>query len=427
MADDRPRILVFSSLFPHEGDPNAGLFVRERMFRVGRRLPLVVVSPQPWFPFQGFIRRFRPNYRPSAPASATDEGIEVLYPRFLAVPLLFRSLDGLLMALGSLPTLLRLQRRFRPDVIDAHFAYPSGYAATWLGRWLRLPVTITMRGTEARHSRDPILRGRVARALSRATRVFAVSESLKGVALGLSIPEAKLKVVGNGVDLAKFFPESRDHCRRELGLPANARVLISVGGLVERKGFHRVIACLPRLCARFPDLRYLVVGGPSPEGDMSAELRHLATKLGVSELVVFAGPVKPDALRMWLGAADVFVLSTRYEGWANVFLEAIACGLPVVTTDVGGNSEVVCKPELGRIIPFGDSLALEAALQHALDFRWDRTAIAAYAKSNAWDHRIDVLVDEFRAIQRDHGNVGRVRPDPSTEKDAGTSGSSTQP
>src|ERR1700730_10216993 len=149
-----PQILVFSSLFPHSGEPYAGVFIRERMFRVGKHLPIVVVAPQAWFPLQGLIRRAYPWYRPNAPKFEIQEGVRIYHPRFIAVPGAFRQLDGVFMALGSLFSVRRIKRRLGLDLIDAHFAYPSGYAATLLGKWFKVPVTITLRGTEAAHLRD---------------------------------------------------------------------------------------------------------------------------------------------------------------------------------------------------------------------------------------------------------------------------------
>lgn len=394
----QPRLIVLSSLFPHSGQPNAGLFIRERMFRVGRRLPLAVVSPQPWFPLQGLLRRFRPGYRPPAPRREVQQGLDVYFPRFLALPGLLRRLDGLSMALFSFSTVHGLRKTLGANLIDAHFAYPNGYAATLLGRWLKLPVTITMRGTETGHLAKPALRKRVVSALQGATRVFAVSDSLKRLAVGLGIADAKIRVVGNGVDLARFTPLPRDEARRRMGLPQHARVLVSVGGLVERKGFHRVIDCLPELSRRFPDIIYLVVGGPCPEGDMTAALKQQVQSLGLGHRVVLTGAMAPEALSLPLSAADVFVLATRNEGWANVFLEAMACSLPVVTTDVGGNAEVVCRDELGMVVPFGDASALQTAIERALDIDWDRDAIKAYAADNSWDKRVNVLVSEFEQL-----------------------------
>jgi glycosyltransferase involved in cell wall biosynthesis len=390
-------LVVFSTLFPSAARPGAGLFIRERMFRVAQHRPLAVVSPQPWFPGQSLIRLWRPGYRPQAPALEIQQGIRVYHPRFLAVPGLLRRFDGWAMALCSV-LLLRRLRAEGARLIDAHFAFPDGEAAVRLGRWLGMPVTVTLRGTEVPHSRNPVLRPRLARTLRGASRVFSVSASLRRLALELGTPAENTEVVGNGVDTAVFQPVDRAAARARFALPADAKVLISVGGLVERKGMHRVIDCLPALLDRHPELHYLIVGGASPEGDMRADLGAQVTRLGLGGRVHFLGEIPPVELKGPLSAADVFALSTRNEGWANVFLEAMACGLPVVTTDVGGNAEVVCRPELGAVVPFGDAVALSAALDDALARDWDRAAILEYARANQWERRVAQLLRAFEPL-----------------------------
>ena len=404
-ASALPSLVVYSSLFPSRVQPTAGLFIRERMFRLRDRTPLVVVAPQPWFPLQGLIRRFKPGYRPALPRREVQQGVEVHFPRFLALPGVLRRLDGWSMALCTLPLMRRLDRERRCGLIDAHFAYPCGEAAVRLGRWLRRPVTITLRGTESRQLQTPALRRRVVDAVRGATHVFSVSDSLRRLLLREGVAPAHVEVVGNGVDLARFQRLPQADARRRLGIADGVPVLVSVGGLVPRKGFHRVIERLPALVARHPGLRYLIVGGASPEGDNGAELRRQVAALGVQAHVVFTGPLPPEQLSVPLSAADVFVLATANEGWANVFLEAMACGLPVVTTDVGGNAEVVSAPHLGRIVPFGDGAALEAALSQALQQPWDRDRIVEHARANAWDSRITQLDAAFRRL-------GAARPQP---------------
>jgi teichuronic acid biosynthesis glycosyltransferase TuaC len=396
--ESKPHVVVLSSLFPSAVQPGAGLFVRERVFRVGARMGLSVLAPSAWFPMQGFLRKIRPGARPGAPRREVQRGFDVWYPRFLAIPLILRRLDGLAMALGALFRMRQLKREGRLDIIDAHFGYPDGYAAGLLGRWLGVPVTVTLRGTEDRHAADPVLRPLLAKALLRVDRVFSVSESLRQLALSLGVDPARTRVIGNGVDIARFYPLPSAECRVALKLPADAPVLVTVGGLVERKGFHRVMELLPDLRREFPGLQYLVVGGPSPEGDWTERLKQLCHDLGLDDCVHFAGPVAPDALRQYLSAADVFVLSTRNEGWANVFLEAMACGLPVVTTNVGGNAEVVCRDELGTVVPFNQPDALRDAIRQALQLPWDRAHIREYAESNIWDRRVDDLEQEFRKL-----------------------------
>lgn len=406
----RPAVVVLSSLFPSSIQPGAGPFVRERMFRVGRRLPLCVVAPTPWFPLQGLLRRWRPHFRPGAPHYERQQDFDVWYPRFFSVPSVLKRLDGLAMAVGAYPRLHALKRAGRLDLLDSHFGYPDGYAAVLLGRWLGVPVTITLRGTEARHAADPALRPLLLKALLGADRVFAVADALKQVAVSIGVPADKITVVGNGVDTVRFVPVDRDEARAALGLPANAPVLISVGGLVERKGFHRVIELLPRLRERWPGLIYLIVGGASAEGNNRPQLEQQVEQLGLHDTVRFLGSLPPDALKQPLSAADVFVLSTRNEGWANVFLEAMACGLPVVTTDVGGNREVVDRDSLGIVVRFGDAAALEAALDQALATPWDRTEIRCHAEDNAWEGRVDRLCQAFAEIAGRAGASGAADP-----------------
>ena len=398
MAESPTKLLVFTSLFPSKVQPGAGLFIRERMFRVGKHLPLVVVSPVPWFPLQGLIRYFKPGYRLQPPKLEEQQGVRVYYPRFLAVPGVLRQLDGLSMALCSLLLVWRLKRRFKFTLIDSHFAWPDGYGATLLGRWLRVPVTITLRGTEVPHSKDAVKRRKLLLALGRAARVFAVADSLKRHVVALGASGEKIQVVGNGVDTERFVKECQSEARERFDLPADAQVLVTVGGLVERKGFHRVIELMPALLEEFPRLYYLVVGGASAEGDWRERLEAQASQLGVGDRVLFIGAVVPDELRWPLSAADIFVLPTSNEGWANVFLEAMACGLPVVTSDVGGNPEVVCNDGLGTIVPFGHPQLLQQAIVAALNKNWQREEIINYAKNNSWDHRVEHLLTAFTEI-----------------------------
>jgi hypothetical protein len=161
------------------------------MFRVAARMPLAVISPQPWFPFQGLIRRLKPNYRPPQPNHETQQGIDVWFPRFLSLPGVARWLDGFFMALSCLLLVRRLRRERGINLLDSHFAYPEGYAATLLGRWLNLPVTITLRGTEVPLARDPARRKRMLRAIHDASRVFAVADSLKRHVVSLGADPAR--------------------------------------------------------------------------------------------------------------------------------------------------------------------------------------------------------------------------------------------
>ncbi len=394
----QPRLIVFSSLFPSNKRPGAGLFIRERMFCVSQQLPIIVISPVPWFPFQWLIRYWKPYFRPLPKSYEEQSGVKVYYPRFLSIPGLLKNWDGFFMALGSFTLLNKLVKQQGFNIIDAHFAYPDGYAATLLGKWLNVPVTITLRGTEVPLSKFPSRKNRMMKALKNAIKIFSVSDSLKKHVIGLGAIKEKIEVVGNGIDIAKFYPIDKNTAREKLDIPQSAKVMISVGGLVERKGFHRVIEVLPGLVDEFPDLLFLIVGGDSPEGGIGQRLKDQVKHLNMQKHVRFLGALASEELKSPLSAADAFVLATANEGWANVFLEAMACGLPVITTNVGGNQEVVNSDELGTIVPFGEPKALEQALINGLKRQWDNDFILRYAKNNTWDKRVSILVKNFNAI-----------------------------
>jgi teichuronic acid biosynthesis glycosyltransferase TuaC len=398
MDRQRPALVVLSSLFPSAHAPLHGVFIKERMFRVGQRLPITVISPQAWFPLQGLVRLWRPDYRVPRAVFETMDGVEVHRPRFFSLPGLFRHLDGFSAALASRGIVKRLQQAGRADLLDVHFAYPDGYAGYLLSKWSGLPFVITLRGKEERLQRQEPLRLRMSKALTAATWVIAVSSALRKVGIGLGAKEASSMLIGNGIDLAKFYPLPRAEMRRELGIAPDAQVLVSVGGVGERKGFHRVIECLPALVKDHPKLLLLIAGGPSPDGDWTERLKQMIEQHQLQNHVRLLGPLPPEELKKPLSAADVFVLATRYEGWANVFLEAMACGLPVVSTQVGGNAEVVCRDDVGTLVPFENQAALTSALHEALNRPWDREVIKAYAADNTWDRRIDTLVGVFQSI-----------------------------
>ena len=384
------RILVYSALFPNETSPNAGLFIRERMFRVAKNIPLVVVAPQVWSPFDWLLRLRWKTYRIQAPFFEVMEGVEVYRPRVLSMPMIFKSCDGWLMALGSYRVCKKLTLTFRPSVIDAHFCYPAGYAASILAQRLKLPLVITLRGSADNRLLGTALESRVQLALQRSHKVIAVSNALKqNLALKLGLPESKVAVIGNGVDLSKFCAVGQLQARERLGFAAVDKVIISVGNLIELKGFHRLIALLPRLITQFPTLKLLVVGGPV-EGDSTAEkLKQQVQLLGLESVVYFTGRIAPAEMKWYYGCADIFALATSFEGWANVFLEAMACGLPVITTQVGGNAEVVSDPRVGSLVEFWNEQIALAVISQALSCAWDVDVIKRYAEANSWEYRVE--------------------------------------
>jgi len=390
---ERRRLLVFSTVYPNAAQPHHGVFVRERMRGLPPEVEVTVVAPAPWFPF---VSGLRPGFRPRVPREETQDGVRVLHPRFFSVPAVFKCLDGFFLFLGALPTVWRLRRTFRFDAIDAHFIYPEGLAAALLGRVFRVPVLITLRGLLPLLVPYALRRPQLRWTLARAARVIAVSESLRDDAVALGIPRERVRVIGNGIDPELFRPMDRPEARRRLGLSdlseklsggsgvsRDAPLLVSVGTLSPRKGFHLVIEALPALARRFPGIRYAVVGGAGAEGAQEEELRSLAERLGVADRVIFAGPQEREALAVWYSAADLSVLASAHEGCPNVVLESLACGTPVVATPVGDVPRTLDALDVGRVVE-RELSALTVGIVEALEQPWDRGRIRARIEERSW-------------------------------------------
>ena len=387
------RVLVVASTFPNPLQPVRGVFVWERVRRMAARCELEVVAPIPWFPLNRWVRRDRDG----VPAREVRDGVTVHHPRFLSPPVVGKFLDGALYGLSLLPFLARLRRRFPFDVIDAHFAYPDGLGACIAGAAFRRPVVVTLRGSIVRLSTYRAHRPQLRWVLRRATRVAAVSDSLRQVAIGLGRRGDEVTVIPNGVDTACFRPLDRVQARAACGLPADGPVLLTVGGVYAGKGQHQVVAALPALAARFPGVTYAIVGTPRPGEGYVRQLEETARRLGVAERVRLVGSRPHDALAAWFSAADCFALATRSEGWPNVLLESLACGTPVVATRVGGTAEIVRDGVDGALVPYGDAPALAAALEACVSTRWDREALSRRAAAFDWADSVEQALSELTA------------------------------
>ena len=391
------RLLTFSSLYPNAARPNHGVFVENRLRHLvaSGEASSLVVAPVPYFPssapiFGGWAIHAR------APAREERHGITVLHPRFPGMPTLGMSASPWLLYRAMLPFLRRLLAAGPAfDAIDAHYAYPDGVAAVWLGRRLALPVVVTARGTDVNDiPRHAIPRRMIQREMAGASALIAVSAALKQAMIALGAPPEKVTVLRNGVDTEQFRPPSdRAAVRATLGLTRTT--LLSVGHLVERKGHHLVIQALERV----PDTDLLIAG----DGPERARLAFLIRERGLGDRVRLLGARPHAEMANLYGAADLLVLASSREGWANVLLESMACGTPVVATNIWGNPEVVRRREAG-VIAERDPEALAAAISGLLADPPARAATRAYAEEFSWDATTAGQLALFRRV------VSRSRP-----------------
>lgn len=389
------RTLLFSTLFPSAARPVHGIFVETRLRELLKsgHVETRVVSPVPWFPGKSRIFGGYAAFA-ATPREETRHGVAVLHPRYLLPPRIGMTIAPYTLARAAIPVVRKLIRDgFEPDLIDAHYYYPDGVAASMIAEAIGKPFVVTARGTDLNLiAQFPRPRRLILETAARAKASIGVCKALMDTLAHMGADTAKLHVFRNGVDLDRFTPIDREQARERLGFVGSTRrILLSVGLLIERKGHDIAIAALPLL----PTDTSLVIVGSGPERE---SLDRLARKLGVADRVRFAGQIPNAELKTWYSAADVLLLCSSREGWANVLLESMACGTPVVATNIWGTPEVVATREIGRLMAERTPAALVNALQDLMQSYPNRTDVRKYAERFSWQETTDAQLALFREI-----------------------------
>jgi glycosyltransferase involved in cell wall biosynthesis len=258
-------------------------------------------------------------------------------------------------------------------------------------------VVITARGTDVSLiPRYAIPRRLIQGAIRDAAALIAVSGALKAALVELGAPPDKVTVLRNGVDTTLFHPP-RDRAATRTALGLTGPTLISVGLLIERKGHHRVIEAMSSL----PGFTLLIVG----EGPERPRLAAMINRLGLADRVRLLGPRPHAELPTLYGAADVLVLASSREGWANVLLELMACGTPVVASNIWGNPEVVQSSAAGLVTENNTAEGIISAIRRLFAASPDRAATRAYAERFSWEETTAGQIALFRRIARVGGRT----------------------
>lgn len=396
-ADASLRLLTFTNLYPNAEQPSHGVFVEQRLRHVlaTGEATATVIAPVPWFPLPH--RAFgRYGAFARVPREEQRHGVRVLHPRHPVIPKVGMSLAPALMERAVAPVIERLLAGgARFDLIDAHYFYPDGVAAAGLARRFGLPLTITARGSDVNViARYPRPRRMIVEAARRSAAVITVCQALADRLVELGAPAGKISVLRNGVDLELFRPQDRDAARARFGV--DGYVLLSVGTLSRAKGHDRVIEAVARLPGAM-----LLIAGAGPE---EALLRQCAREAGVADRVRFLGLLPHDQLAHVYTAADAFVLASEREGLANVVLESMACGTPVVVSRVGGLPEVVDAPEAGMVLETRTAEAISAALTRLRAAGPAREATRRHAERFGWQQTTRGQLELFARIAARRGD-----------------------
>ncbi|MBU6247808.1 MAG: glycosyltransferase family 4 protein [Xanthomonadaceae bacterium] len=378
------RILVLTNLFPTRWDPHRGAFNRQQFERLGHRHEVEVITAVP------LPERLRGRGAGQAPEVT---GLHLRTFVFVYLPRVARSLHAFFWAVSLLAQQGRYLLRGHYDCVLASWAYPDAAAAAWLARRQGWPYVVKVHGSDLNvQAEDPARRPQIRRALVGARAVVAVSRALADKVVALGVEPARVHVVYNGVDHARFSPGSQHEARHRLGLPGDMPVLLYVGNLKASKGCLDLLEAFAPVTLSRPDARLVFVGA----GECRDALRVRADELGLGNAVHLAGVIPHADLPDWFRAASLLCLPSHNEGVPNVVLEAMACGTPVVATRVGGIPEVVPE-EAGLLVPLRDRHALTGALVEAIGRPWDIGRILEHARQFSWERNLQSLSDILEA------------------------------
>lgn len=335
-------VLTLSTLFPDMTRPNFGVFVERQTRELASRdgVNVTVIAPLGIAPWP--LSRLKQYAALSIlPQVERWRNVKVYRPRFTVLPGTSGRFHVAAMTRALLPLIKRIHAEHPIDVIDASFFYPDGPVAARLARALGIGFSIKARGSDIHYwGRQRVTRKSVLSAGQQANGLLAVSEAMKRAMVNIGMDAGNIRVHYTGVDLDRFQPQDKAAAKASLGL--SGPVVLSVGALIGRKGQDLLIRALPEL----PDVS-LILAGYGPQVNA---YKALATSLGVADRVGFLGAIPHDQLPNIYNAADVMALPSASEGLANAWVEALACGTPIVISDVGGAREILDRPSAGRIV-----------------------------------------------------------------------------
>lgn len=387
-------VLVLSTLYPNAVNPRFGTFVARSIEALAKRgdWKVSVVSPI------GLPPLVLGRYRSLAelPEVSAEGGITVYRPRFTLIPKIGARRNAAAIARAVLPLVRRIHAEAPIDLFDAQFFFPDGPAAAELSSALGVPLSIKARGSDiSLWGAYDFARRQMLAAAQTAKGLLAVSHELAGQMAMMGMDAGKITVHYTGLDRDRFRPFDHPQLRRQLSeeldfaMPANVPVLACVGALIERKGQGIAIRALRDI----PEARLVLIG----KGDDEARLRALAASEGAADRVLFAGSIDHDLMPLILSAADVMVLPTASEGLANAWVEALACGTPVVTCDVGGARELIASPTAGRLVA-RTAAAVAEGVNAILDDPPPREAVAALTEHFSWDANAAALAEHYERL-----------------------------
>ncbi len=390
-------LLAISDRFPHGRDSISLSFVKNQIdFLKDSVKKIYVIALTPYVPkILSGLPFMNPRWKRDAFASDYSyDNVEVHFAKHLTFPcdisrksrgdVAFRAADKIITT-----------RKINFDLIYANFTYPSGYIGAKLKEKYKKNLVIRGGGYDVYDLpfRDAQWRSKIDFALTASDRIITPSRSLQCDLNKLNILSERISVIPNGHNPELFRPISTESARKELGLPQEAKMILSVGHLEWEKGHKYLIKSMGRL-AGCEDATCYIVGSGSQENELANEIN----KSNLKDRIKLVGAKPYSEIPLWMNACDIFVHPSIHEGNPNVMFEALGCGKPVVGTRVGGIPEIIINSNLGIIVEPKDPEGLAKSMAQALETHWDRDYILKYAENFTWDKTAKHIMEVFDEV-----------------------------
>lgn len=394
---EKIKVLVLSHMYP-TNSRDTGIFIHNQVKHLQKAgCHVKVISPVPYAPKCLWFNHKWKRYGNTQEYDTTDKNT-VYFPRYIHIPgKLFHGLASYSMYWGIKKVFNSIMKEFKPQILHAHTATADGYVGLILSKRYNLPLICSLRGSDINiyPYRDRLTMFLTKKVISNADQIVSVSHALKTTAETIAKPRRKIRVIYNGCDIQAFAfnEESRLEYRKKMGILPKEKVIIFIGWMSKSKGVFELIDSFIKLNSKYPDLRLIFVGG----GQELLAIENIISSNNLNKKVHIIDRQPQNEIAKYFRAADIYVLPTYYEGLPSTVLEAMACGLPVVATNVGGIPEIVTE-ETGVLIPPKNVEKLTEGINSAISRKWDRDIIRRRVEGISWKGNADRTIKIYEEL-----------------------------
>ena len=363
------KVVIITNLYPLPWQPTRATFNYQQFTALSKYLDVYLLIPVAF-----------PDWFKNRKTISKDNSRIMIVPYFY-FPKMGRRFYGFLMYWSLWLMAGRWINSVGPSKILGSWAYPDGVAAHKIAKKINADYYLKVHGSDINmHASYPSRAKQIVGVANNAKGILSVSSALASRMAEIGVDQSRIQVIYNGVDLEKFIPV-------ENGGVNDIPYILFIGNLIKGKGVIELLDAYEILNKKNIDIELRFIGG----GPMMNELKRRVKQKNLVKTVKFLGVVSHDELPRHIANANVLALPSYREGVPNVILEAMACGVPVVASNVGGIPEVV-NEETGVLVKSIDAHSIAESMIEALEKPWSTKTIRAYAERFSWDENIEQLI-----------------------------------